>query len=154
MFKLNLKPCLWLILFVCSNFVFANNNDFKLMVVDDNASSKAIMQGNFANSLETMNEANNYIVPFNRCVAGVKLKQLDKAEQDCSQAIAMLKKVNAPHYKRNELTSYALSNRGIARLMAKNDTAAIADFYEAVQLNNNELVSFNLNLAKQELKLW
>jgi hypothetical protein len=38
--------------------------------------------------------------------------------------------------------------------MAKNDTAAIADFYEAVQLNNNELVSFNLNLAKQELKLW
>ena len=47
-----------------------------------------------------------------------------------------------------------LSNRGIARLMAKNDTAAIADFYEAVQLNNNELVSFNLNLAKQELKLW
>ncbi|MDI4650769.1 MULTISPECIES: hypothetical protein [Pseudoalteromonas] len=152
MFKLNLKPCVWLILFVCSNFVFAN--DFKLMVVDDNASSKAIMQGNFANSLETMKEANNYIVPFNRCVAGVKLKQFAKAEQDCSQAIAMLKKVNAPHYKRNELTSYALSNRGIARLMAKNDTAAIADFYEAVQLNNYELVSFNLNLAKQELKLW
>lgn len=124
------------------------------MVVDDNASSKAIMQGNFTNSLETMNDANNYIVPFNRCVVSVKLKQFDKADQDCSQAIAMLKKVNAPHYKRNELTSYALSNRGIARLMAKNDTVAIADFYEAVQLNNNELVSFNLNLAKQELELW
>ena len=81
MFKLNLKPCLWLILFVCSNFVFANNNDFKLMVVDDNASSKAIMKGNFKNSLENLDETNNYIVPFNRCVASVKLKQFDKADQ-------------------------------------------------------------------------
>ena len=125
------------------------------MVVDDEASSIAIMQGDYNAGLVTSAEdsANQYIAPFNRCVASVKLKQFEKAEADCTEAISLLKEIKASRFKRNELTSFALSNRGVARFMANNDTAAIADFYETSRLDDNEYVSFNLNRAKQELKL-
>ncbi|MFT4953604.1 MAG: hypothetical protein ACI9A0_003323, partial [Pseudoalteromonas tetraodonis] len=38
-------------------------------------------------------------------------------------------------------------------LMAKNETAALSDFYEAQQISGNELVSHNLTRAKQDLAL-
>ncbi|HCV05439.1 hypothetical protein L1264_17195 [Pseudoalteromonas sp. APAL1] len=157
MFKfIPLKTILITSLCMSSNWVLANDIDFKLMVVDDEASSIAIMQGDYNAGLVTSAEdsANQYIAPFNRCVASVKLKQFEKAEADCTEAISLLKEIKASRFKRNELTSFALSNRGVARFMANNDTAAIADFYEASRLDDNEYVSFNLNRAKQELKLW
>ncbi|WP_350654067.1 hypothetical protein [Pseudoalteromonas sp. D48-MNA-CIBAN-0056] len=51
------------------------------------------------------------------------------------------------------MTQISKHYRGVGRLMAKNETAALSDFYEAQQISGNELVSHNLTRAKQDLAL-
>ncbi|MFM9597546.1 hypothetical protein ACKI1O_50515, partial [Streptomyces scabiei] len=63
-----------------------------------------------------------YEIPFNSCAANVKLSNYADAESLCTQAITLLKSSKVPSYKRNELTSFALSNRGVARIMSNNET--------------------------------
>lgn len=67
--------------------------------------------------------------------------------------VTLFKQSKSPRFKVRELTSFALRNRGLGRLMAKNETAALSDFYEVQQMSGNELVSHNLTRAKQELAL-
>ncbi|MFT6788175.1 MAG: hypothetical protein ACJAVX_001526 [Pseudoalteromonas rhizosphaerae] len=55
--------------------------------------------------------------------------------------------------KLRELTSFALSNRGVSRMMAKNDTAGLSDLYEAAQMADSAMVSHNLTRAKEYLSL-
>ncbi|MDP2633778.1 hypothetical protein Q8W35_03340, partial [Pseudoalteromonas sp. 1_MG-2023] len=66
---------------------------------------------------------------------------------------ALLKESDGPKFKVRQLTSFALSNRGVSRIMAKNDTAGLSDLYEAAQISNSKLVSHNLNRAKENLSL-
>ena len=82
-----------------------------------------------------------------------KTKSKFQKNKLCTQAISLLSTSKVPGYKRRELTSFALSNRGVARIMSENDTAALSDFYEAVQISKNELVNHNLSRAKQNLAL-
>ncbi|MBQ4831837.1 hypothetical protein J8L70_01110 [Pseudoalteromonas sp. MMG010] len=122
-------------LFTCSTAAVADQSDYKLMVIEAQTASAPLEQS------------------FNDCALNVKSKNYTQAEAICTQAIALLKESDGPAYKVRELTSFALSNRGVARLKAKNETAALSDLYEAVQISKNSLVSHNLTRAKQDLSL-
>ncbi|MDC9497611.1 MULTISPECIES: hypothetical protein [unclassified Pseudoalteromonas] len=122
-------------LLTCSAAVMADTSDYKLMVIERATAPQPIEQS------------------FNSCALNVKSKNYAEAEAICTKAIALLKDADGPKFKVRQLTSFALSNRGVARLKSNNDTAAIADLYEAVQMSNSTMVSHNLTLAKEELAL-
>ena len=90
---------------------------------------------------------------FNNCALNVKSKNYAQAETICTKAIALLKQSEGPKMKLRELTSFALSNRGVSRMMAKNDTAGLSDLYEAAQMADSAMVSHNLTRAKEYLSL-
>ena len=113
----------------------AGGSDYKLMVI------------------ETANAAQPVELSFNSCALNVKSKNYEQAEAICTKAIALLKQSNAPKFKVRELTSYALSNRGVSRMMANNDTAGLSDLYEAAQIADSAMVSHNLTRAKEYLSL-
>lgn len=124
-------------LLTCSAATMADQSDYKLMVIDTPVKA----------------QAQSYEQPFNSCALNVKSKNYAQAEAVCTKAIALLKDADGPKFKVRQLTSYALSNRGVARLKSNNETAAIADLYEAKQISDNALVSHNLTRAKEELAL-
>lgn len=145
-------------LLTSSTAVLADQTDYKLMVIENEVSANALSNGEMMaltkdNEVIKNNPNRAYEIPFNSCAANVKLSNYADAESLCTQAITLLKSSKVPSYKRNELTSFALSNRGVARIMSNNETAAISDFYEANQMSNNDLVNHNLNRAKQNLAL-
>ena len=122
-------------LLTCSAAVMADTSDYKLMVIEQATAPQPIEQS------------------FNSCALNVKSKNYAEAEAICTKAIALLKDADGPKFRVRQLTSFALSNRGVARLKSNNDTAAIADLYEAAQMSNSTMVSHNLTLAKEELAL-
>jgi len=122
-------------LLTCSAAAMASESDYKLMVIEAATAPQPLEQS------------------FNSCALNVKSKNYAQAETICTQAIALLKDADGPKFKVRQLTSFALSNRGVARLKANNDTAAIADLYEAAQMSNSTMVSHNLTRAKEELSL-
>ncbi|MCQ8876685.1 hypothetical protein NQT69_01385 [Pseudoalteromonas shioyasakiensis] len=145
-------------LLTSSSVALAEQTDYKLMVINNEISTDALSSGEL--TALTKDDARikadpnrSYEVPFNSCAANVKLNNYADAEALCTQAITLLKSSKVPSYKRNELTSFALSNRGVARIMSNKETAAISDFYEAHKMSNNDLVDHNLNRAKQNLAL-
>ena len=122
-------------LFTCSAAVMADQSDYKLMIIDNAAASQQVEQS------------------FNNCALNVKSKNYAQADEICTKAIALLKQSNGPRMKVRELTSFALSNRGVSRMMANNDTAGLSDLYEAAQIADSEMVSHNLTRAKEYLSL-
>ena len=122
-------------LLTCSAAAMADQSDYKLMVIETATAPQPLEQS------------------FNSCALNVKSKNYAQAEEVCTKAIALLKDADAPRFKVRQLTSYALSNRGVARIKAQKDTAGISDLYEAVQISKNSLVTHNLTRAKKELSL-
>jgi hypothetical protein len=122
-------------LLTCSAAVMADSSDYKLMVIEAQTAQQPLEQS------------------FNNCALNVKSKNYAKAEAICTKAIALLKDADAPRFKVRQLTSFALSNRGVARLKANNETAGLADLYEAKSMSNSTMVSHNLTRAKEELSL-
>ncbi|MCQ8877073.1 hypothetical protein NQT69_03345 [Pseudoalteromonas shioyasakiensis] len=122
-------------LLTCSAAAMAGGSDYKLMVIQQETAPQQLEES------------------FNSCVSNVKAKNYEQAESICTKAIALLQESEGPKFKIRQLTSFALSNRGVSRIMAKNDTAGLADLYEAVQISNNTMVSHNLTRAKEDLSL-
>lgn len=134
--KTLIKTIILSALVTCSGAAMAAQGDYKIMVIEQ------------ANTTPDAFESS-----FNTCALNVQSKNYSLAEASCSQALALLKEVDAPRAKVRELTAFALSNRGVGRLMAKNDTAALSDLYEAQQISKSTLVAHNLIRAKQYLSL-
>ena len=122
-------------LLTCSAAVMADSSDYKLMVIKTATAPLPLEES------------------FNSCALNVKSKNYAQAEEICTKAIALLKDADAPRFKVRQLTSFALSNRGVARLKANNETAGLADLYEAKSMSNSTMVSHNLTRAKEELSL-
>ena len=122
-------------LLTCSAAVMADSSDYKLMVIEAQTAPQPLEQSS------------------NSCALNVKSKNYAQAEAICTKAIALLKDADAPRFKVRQLTSFALSNRGVARLKANNETAGLADLYEAKSMSNSTMVSHNLTRAKEELSL-
>ncbi len=113
----------------------ADQSDYKLMVIEQETAPVQLEES------------------FNSCALNVKSKNYEQAEAICTKAIALLKQSDGPRMKVRELTSFALSNRGVSRMMTNNDAAGISDFYEAVQIADSVMVSHNLARAKENLSL-
>ncbi|MBZ2192058.1 hypothetical protein JFJ09_07490 [Pseudoalteromonas arctica] len=124
-------------LLTCSAAAMAEQSDYKLMVIETAT----------ATAPQPLEQS------FNSCALNVKSKNYAEAEAICTKAIALLKDADGPKFKVRQLTSFALSNRGVARLKANNDTAGLADLYEANQMSTSTMVSHNLTRAKEELSL-
>ena len=122
-------------LLTCSAVALADQSDYKLMVIETATAPQPVEQS------------------FNNCALNVKSKNYAQAEAICTQAIALLKESDGPKFKVRQLTSFALSNRGVSRIMAKNDTAGLSDLYEAAQMADSAMVSHNLTRAKEYLSL-
>ncbi|MFK3873311.1 hypothetical protein [Pseudoalteromonas rhizosphaerae] len=122
-------------LFTCSAAVMADQSDYKLMIIKQATAPQSVEQS------------------FNSCALNVKSKNYEQAETICTQAIVLIKESHESKLKVRELTSYALSNRGVSRMLAKNDTAGLSDLYEAAQIADSEMVSHNLTRAKEYLSL-
>ncbi|MBB1291652.1 hypothetical protein H5154_15625 [Pseudoalteromonas sp. SR44-5] len=122
-------------LLTCSAVALADQSDYKLMVIETATAPQPVEQS------------------FNNCALNVKSKNYAQAETICTKAIALLKQSEGPKMKLRELTSFALSNRGVSRMMAKNDTAGLSDLYEAAQMADSAMVSHNLTRAKEYLSL-
>ena len=122
-------------LLTCSAVALADLSDYKLMVIETATAPQPVEQS------------------FNNCALNVKSKNYAQAETICTKAIALLKQSEGPKMKLRELTSFALSNRGVSRMMAKNDTAGLSDLYEAAQMADSAMVSHNLTRAKEYLSL-
>ena len=122
-------------LLTCSAAAMAGGSDYKLMVIETATAPQPVEQS------------------FNSCALNVKSKNYEQAEAICTKAIALLKESRVSKLKVRELTSYALSNRGVSRMMAKNDAAGLSDFYEAAQIADSAMVSHNLTRAKEYLSL-
>ncbi|MBB1309940.1 hypothetical protein H5162_10925 [Pseudoalteromonas sp. SR41-8] len=122
-------------LLTCSAVALADQSDYKLMVIETATAPQPVEQS------------------FNNCALNVKSKNYAQAETICTKAIALLKQSEGPKIKLRELTSFALSNRGVSRMMAKNDTAGLSDLYEAAQMADSAMVSHNLTRAKEYLSL-
>ena len=127
-------------LLTCSAMAVADQSDYKLMVIDQSTQA-------------TVDTNRQYELAFNQCALSVQAKNFTEAETLCSKAISLLSKSKVPAYKRRELTSFALSNRGVSRMMANNDAAGLSDFYEAAQIADSVMVSHNLSRAKENLSL-
>ena len=122
-------------LLTCSAAAMAGGSDYKLMVIETATAPQPVEQS------------------FNSCALNVKSKNYEQAEAICTKAIALLKESRESKLKVRELTSYALSNRGVSRMMAKNDAAGLSDLYEASKMADSVMVSHNLTRAKEYLSL-
>lgn len=122
-------------LLTCSAAAMAGGSDYKLMVIETATAPQSVEQS------------------FNSCALNVKSKNYEQAEAICTKAIALLKESRESKLKVRELTSYALSNRGVSRMMAKNDAAGLSDLYEASKMADSTMVSHNLTRAKEYLSL-
>ena len=122
-------------LLTCSAAAMADQSDYKLMVLEAQTAPQPLEQS------------------FNSCALNVKSKNYAQAEEICTKAIALLQDTDASKFKIRQLTSFALSNRGIARLKANKDKAGLADLYEADQMSKSTMVSHNLTRAKEDLSL-
>lgn len=122
-------------LLTCSAAAMAGGSDYKLMVIETATAPQPVEQS------------------FNSCALNVKSKNYEQAEAICTKAIALLKESRESKFKVRELTSYALSNRGVSRMMAKNDAAGLSDLYEASKMADSTMVSHNLTRAKEYLSL-
>ncbi|WP_283710844.1 hypothetical protein [Pseudoalteromonas prydzensis] len=122
-------------LLTCSAAAMAGGSDYKLMVIETATAPQPVEQS------------------FNSCALNVKSKNYEQAEAICTKAITLLKESRESKLKVRELTSYALSNRGVSRMMAKNDAAGLSDLYEASKIADSTMVSHNLTRAKEYLSL-
>ncbi|MEH6393890.1 hypothetical protein [Pseudoalteromonas sp.] len=122
-------------LLTCSAAAMAGGSDYKLMVIETATAPQPVEQS------------------FNSCALNVKSKNYEQAEAICTKAIALLKESRESKLKVRELTSYALSNRGVSRMMSKNDAAGLSDLYEASKMADSVMVSHNLTRAKEYLSL-
>ena len=137
---------------------------FKIAVITGTAGSENILSGAYQNGIEdisahyeqgtlktTKAQKYDYEYELGLCVANLKISQLAKAEQSCTNAITMLPKLVKRSHKGKYLLSIAYSNRGVVRYLANNPQGALSDFNEAMDINTNEVVEQNLALLTSNL---
>ena len=90
------------------------------------------------------------------CVASIKLSRFEEASTACTDAINAIEMSDSTLGRGRHgkyLKSIAYSNRGIARYLANDDTAAMTDFTTALMLNDNAIVKNNASTLKASLSI-
>ncbi|TLX49308.1 hypothetical protein CWC31_17350 [Pseudoalteromonas ruthenica] len=131
--------------------------DYKLAVIDDNDTSKAVLAGqydqviNLSNVTELDQQA-AFEKSVNQCAAHIQVGKADEALSMCSLAIELISEIDVNANKRRELTAYAYGNRGIAHSLKNEYQAALDDFSAAYKTKRNTITRANLKTAQSSLK--
>ena len=134
----------------------ANTNGYKMVLIEDAPGVAALQAGQFDQGItETLNssvEVDNFSRQMSLCVGFTKSAQLDKAAAACDNAVSAAQQLHlVSSSDKREMRAYALTNRGVLRLLQNNNLAALADFNRAAELNRSD-VSLH-NLQRLELAL-
>ena len=134
----------------------ANTNGYKMVLIEDTPGVTALQAGQFDQGItETLNssvEVDNFSRQMSLCVGFTKSAQLDKAATACDNAVSAAQQLHlVSSGDKREMRAYALTNRGVLRLLQNNNLAALADFNRAAELNRSD-VSLH-NLQRLELAL-
>lgn len=134
----------------------ANTNGYKMVLIEDAPGVAALQAGQFDQGItETLNssvEVDNFSRQMSLCVGFTKTGKLEQATAACDNAVSAAQQLHlVSSSDKREMRAYALTNRGVLRLLQNNNLAALADFNRAAELNRSD-VSLH-NLQRLELAL-
>ncbi len=157
--SVKLGSSLALVLMAAGSFLAsANTNGYKMVLIEDAPGVSALQAGQFEQGIsETLSTNTAAVDNFSRqmslCVGFTKSGQLEQAATACDNAVAAVQQL--PYIsssEKREMRGYALTNRGVLRLLQNNNLAALADFQRAAELNRSSNVSMH-NLQRLEIAL-
>lgn len=126
----------------------------KLAVIKDAVGSNEIVSGDYISGLNKISglpekSLTAYDVAMGACVANIKLNELSKANAACSTAIDAINAIKGRGRHREYLKSIAYSNRAIVRYLSDDSSGALADFTNALLVDNNKVVKGNIAILKR-----
>lgn len=136
----------------------ALNNTFKVAIIKDAPGAKEFAAGRYQDAIISINAGNKKSTSaFDRsmglCVAHMKISEFSTAKENCSDAIAVLSKLNKSNHRAKYLTSIAYSNRAIVNYLNGDNSAAAIDFSQALLFDTNKVVKHNLSLLTNKARV-
>ncbi|MFT5162285.1 MAG: hypothetical protein ACI9FJ_000853, partial [Alteromonadaceae bacterium] len=142
----------------------ANNlsgpDSFKLFVIKGAVASKSIVKGDYADSADKLASLGQskqqsatqlYETAMSSCVTNVHINKLTAAIEACDNAVAAIDSVKRRTIIKHKYKALALNNRAIAKHFNHDTSGAYQDFAAAKTLNNNSLISDNLDRFSMQL---
>ncbi|QIR13386.1 hypothetical protein [Shewanella aestuarii] len=130
----------------------ADNTAYKMVLIEDVPGVNELQSGNIIEGLnETLSasklEVDSFSRNINLCVGYTKLSEIEKAEQACTAAVKSARIDSTM----GEMRAYAYNNRGVAKLMAKDNLGALEDFRRAAKVTSNSIYQHNLTRLEAAL---
>ena len=128
----------------------ANTNGYKMVLIEDTPGVAALQAGQFDQGIsETLAsnsaEVDNFSRQMSLCVGFTKSGKLEQATSACDSAVAAAQQFShVSNSDKREMRAYALTNRGVMRLLQNNNLAALADFSRAAELSRTDVSVHNL----------
>jgi hypothetical protein len=127
----------------------ANTNGYKMVLIEDTPGVAALQAGQFDQGIsETLNssaEVDNFSRQMSLCVGFTKSGKLEQASGACDSAVSAAQQFHhVSSSDKREMRAYALTNRGVLRLLQNNNLSALADFKRAAELNRSDVSQHNL----------
>ncbi|MDX1392001.1 MAG: hypothetical protein R3241_06465 [Rheinheimera sp.] len=134
----------------------ANTNGYKMVLIENTPGAAALQAGQFAQgineTLASSKDVTDFASQLSLCVGFSKNGQLQQAEDACNTAVSAAQQVTlASNSEKRALRAYALTNRGVLRLLQNNNLAALADFSRAAELTDHAVSQHNLQRLEQAL---
>ncbi|HEY0923329.1 hypothetical protein [Rheinheimera pacifica] len=127
----------------------ANTNGYKMVLIEDTPGVAALQAGQFDQGIsETLNstaEVDKFSRQMSLCVGFTKSGKLEQASDACDSAVSAAQQFHhVSNSDKREMRAYALTNRGVLRLLQNNNLSALADFKRAAELNRSDVSQHNL----------
>ncbi|MGP9799372.1 tetratricopeptide repeat protein [Rheinheimera sp. NSM] len=128
----------------------ATTNGYKMVLIEDTPGVAALQAGQFDQGIsETLAsnsaEVDNFSRQMSLCVGFTKSGKLEQATGACDSAVSAAQQFHhVSNSDKREMRAYALTNRGVLRLLQNNNLAALADFKRAAELNRSDVSQHNL----------
>ncbi|TQV77265.1 hypothetical protein FLL45_04790 [Aliikangiella marina] len=148
-----LSACIVASLFNISNAA-ASTKGFQVAVVEHTTGAKEIIEGQYETGLKKLSKRDtpaksSFNRSLTRCAANIMLNDYQSADGACTVAIEKYKNRSSLNYK--YFKSIAYSNRGVARYLKGDMTAASDDLKMAASLDDNKIVMANLANIKAKI---
>ncbi|WP_144212351.1 hypothetical protein [Shewanella donghaensis] len=146
-----------LLLASSSVMVMANaieTSSYKMVLIEDTPGVDAIQSGDIDEGIALTKAAatsviDQYTRNLNLCVGYTKLSKFDIAEEACTEAVEMADR--ADKLPSMQMRAYAYNNRGVMKLLAKDNVGALADFKKAAKATHEPIYKHNLSRLVAEL---
>lgn len=135
-------------LFTTSITVVANDETFKIAVIENAPESQEILEGDYEHAIATLSKAiaqnSSFDTITSLCVAHIKSKVSEGSESACTAAI----ETAIDNQESSYLRSISYNNRAIARYQNNDISGAMTDLKLASRINNNPMIKANLSKLK------